>query len=316
MKAIVFTEFGGPEVLATLDLPEPHAGPGQVRIRVQAAAVNPSDCMTRAGAILDHQDRMGEVPQPPHVVGWEVSGVVDEIGLDVCGDFTIGDHVIAITLPVGAGGAYVESLVVPEESVAKAPAGVGHVAAATLPMNGLTARLALDLLALPPGSTVAVIGAVGALGGFAAQLAKADGLTVIADASPADEATVALLGADTILRRGPDIADRIREVVRDGVDGLIDCALLDDAVLPAVRDGGGICTARFYTGPRERGITWHPVFVGEYLRQQRKLDRLARQVESGALTLRVAGTYPAEDAAQAHHEVEKGGLRGRLVLVF
>jgi NADPH:quinone reductase-like Zn-dependent oxidoreductase len=316
MKAIGFTEFGGPEVLTVLELDEVHAGPGEVRIHVHAADVNPSDCMARAGAVRDYAEQMGETPAPPYVVGWDAAGVVDEIGPGVSADYRIGDDVIAITLPVGAGGAYVESLVVPAESVVRAPAGADHIAASTLPMNGLTARLALDHLALSPGATLAVTGAVGALGGFVVQLAKADGLTVIADASPADEKTVAALGADTVVARGPDVADRIRAIVPDGVDGLVDCAVLDDAVRGAVRDGGHIATVRFYQGASERGITWHPVFVADYLRDQKRLDTLSRQAEAGVLTLRVADTYPAQDAAEAHHRMQKGGVRGRLVLVF
>jgi NADPH:quinone reductase-like Zn-dependent oxidoreductase len=213
-------------------------------------------------------------------------------------------------------GAYVEYLAAPVESVAAAPTSVDDIAACTLPMNGLTARLGLDKLALSPGATVAVTGAAGAYGGFTVQLAKADGLRVIADASEVDEELVRKLGADVVVRRGPEVAERIREVAPDGVDAVLDGAVQNDAVLGAVRDGGSVVTVRGHAGPGERGISWIPIFVNEYLADRDRLSALCRQVDEGALTLRVAGTYPAEQAAEAHRRLEAGGLRGRLVLTF
>jgi NADPH:quinone reductase-like Zn-dependent oxidoreductase len=181
-------------------------------------------------------------------------------------------------------------------------------------MNGLTARLALDMLALPPGQDVAVTGAAGGFGGYVVQLAKADALRVIADASPTDTELVRRLGADDVVARGDDVAVRIRELVPAGVDGLADGALLFEKALPAVRDGGGFAVVRTFTGQTERGITIHAVWVREYARQRAKLDRLREQVEEGALTLRVARTFPLEEAAAAHRMLEAGGTRGRIVL--
>lgn len=309
MKAIGVVEFGGPDALQVVDLPEPHAGPGEVRIRVHAAAVNPTDTGLRAGR------RQPDVP-PPYVPGMDAAGVIDQVGDGVREDLRVGDHVMAIVVPSGAHGAYAESIVVPAESVAHVPAGATDVAACTLPMNGLTARMALDHLALPAGAALAVTGAAGAFGGYVVQLGKADGLRVIADASESDEALVAGLGADEVVRRGDDVATRFRTVVPEGVDGLADGALLDAAVADAVRDGGRIATVRGYTGPTDRNISWHPVMVRDYYKEQAKLDRLREQAESGAVTLRVADTYPAERAAEAHRRLEKGGVRGRLVLTF
>lgn len=319
MRAIGFTEFGGPEVLRVLDLEEPHAGPGEVRIRVRAAAVNPSDAMTRSGAakeaLLAQKPDM-DYPPPPYVVGWDVAGVVDQIGPEVQADHALGDRVMAITTPIGAGGGYAQYVVLPAASVVRAPAGVDDVAASTLPMNGLTARIALDELALPPGATVAVTGAAGALGGYVVALAKADGLRVVADASATDEELVRGLGADTVVRRGPEIARNVREVCPDGVDGLVDGAIQDEVVLGAVRDGGSIATLRFFTGPDERGTRWYPVFVGDHVTDHARLEVLRRHVEEGVLTLRVADVLPAEQAEQAHRRMEAGGVRGRLVLTF
>lgn len=312
MRAVGVTEFGGPEALHVVDLPEPEAGPGEMRIRVHAAAVNPTDTVLRDGA---RASQLKEIP-PPYVPGMDAAGVLEQIGDGVSTDLRIGDHVMAIVVPRGSHGAYSERVVVPAESVARVPAGASDVEAATLPMNGLTTRMALDVLGLEPGQVLAVTGAAGAVGGYAVQLGKADGLRVIADASPADEQLVRDLGADIVVARGKEFAERIREEVPGGADGLIDAALLDEMVAPAVRDGGRIATVRGFTGAEERGITYHPVLVREYAREQAKLDRLRQQVEDGQVTLRVARTFPAERAAEAHRILEAGGTRGRLVLEF
>jgi NADPH:quinone reductase-like Zn-dependent oxidoreductase len=183
-------------------------------------------------------------------------------------------------------------------------------------MNGLTARLSLDLLALRPGETLAVTGAAGCYGGYMVQLAKADGLRVIADASPADEQLVRDLGADVVVPRGDDVATHIRAAVPEGVDGLADGSVQNERLLAAVKDGGGFATVRGWNGPAERGIIIHPVWVRSYLKAQAKLDRLRQQVEEGAVTLRVARTFPAAEAPEAHRQLAAGGTRGRLVIEF
>ena len=183
-------------------------------------------------------------------------------------------------------------------------------------MNGLTARHALDVLALQPGQVLAVTGAAGAFGGYVIQLAKTEGLTVIADASETDEALVRELGADIVVRRGDDVATRIRQHVPEGVDGLADGALLDALILPAVRDGGGVATVRGYTGDGQGRVRVTPIFVRNYAEQWERLDRLSELAEHGAITLRVADTYPVEHVAHAHRRLEAGGTRGRLVLRF
>ncbi len=159
-------------------------------------------------------------------------------------------------------------------------------------------------------------GAAGSFGGYVVQLAKADGLTVVADAAPADEDLVRELGADVVLPRGEGFATAVRERYPDGVDGLADGSVQDAEVLPAVRDGGAVATVRGYRGDGERGLRVHPVVVREYGTDRAALDRLRQQVEAGQLTLRVAGTVPAADAAEAHRRLEAGGVRGRLVLTF
>jgi NADPH:quinone reductase len=310
MRAVGVTEFGGPEALHIVELPDPETGPGKVRIRVHAAAVNPTDTGLRSGA---RAAALHDVP-PPYVPGMDAAGVLDEIGEGVTTDLEVGDHVMAVVVPSGTQGAYSELVVVPAESVARVPAGATDVEASTLPMNGLTARLALDLLELAPGQVLAVTGAAGAVGGYAVQLGRADGLRVVADAAPGDEQLVRELGADTVVPRGDGFAERVRDVVPEGADGLVDAALLDQQVVGAVRDGGRIATVRGFRGKEERGITFHPVMVRDYAREQEKLDRLRQQAEVGQVTLRVARTFPAEQAPEAHRLLEAGGARGRFVL--
>lgn len=312
MRAVGITEFGNPDVLHIVDLPDPQPGPGEVRIRVHAATVNPTDTGLRSGS---RAAQLKDIP-PPYVPGMDAAGILDQIGPDTSTDLQLGDHVMAIVVPSGSHGAYSELLVVPAESVTRVPAGATDVEAATLPMNGLTTRLALDLLDLKAGQTLAVTGAAGAVGGYAVQLGKAAGLRTIADAAPQDEQLVKELGADVVVPRGPDFAEHVRAVVADGADALIDTALLNELAILAVRDGGRIATLRGYTSESGRGVTFHPVFVRTYAREHDKLDRLRQQAEAGEVTLRVAATLPAERAAEAHRILEAGGTRGRLVLEF
>jgi NADPH:quinone reductase-like Zn-dependent oxidoreductase len=313
MKAVGVIEYGGPDALQVVELPEPEVGPGQVLIRVHAAAVSPTDTMVRNGSRSEAQKAAGP---PPYVPGMDAAGVVEEIGEGVATELAVGDHVMAIVVPNGSHGAYSERIVVPAESVARQPAGATHVEASTLPMNGLTAQLALDVLGLEPGQTLAVTGAAGAFGGYVVQLAKAAGLTVVADASEADEELVGRLGADVVLRRGDDFADRVRERYPNGVDGAADGALLNGLLAPAVRDGGTVTTVRGYRDTAERGVVFHPILVREYALAQVKLDRLRELAEAGRVTLRVAGTVPKEQAGEAHRRLEAGGLRGRMVIEF
>ncbi|UED83865.1 quinone oxidoreductase family protein [Streptomyces profundus] len=313
MKAIGVYDFGGPDVLRVLDLPEPVAGPGEVRIRVRAAAVNPTDVLLRTGG---HAVRMADRPGP-FVPGMDAAGVIDQVGPGVGDRLAVGQRVAAMVLFTSEhGGAYAEQVVVPAASVVPAPAGVDFPAASTLLMNAMTARLALDAVAVPAGGTVAVTGAAGAVGGYAVELAKADGLTVIADAAPQDVERVRGFGADHVVERGADVAARIRKVAPEGVPGLVDGSTQTTEVVPAVADGGTVAELRGWAGPAERGVRIHPLMVTDGITDTRGLDALCRQVEAGTLSLHVAEVLPAEEAAEAHRRLEAGGLRGRLVLDF
>ena len=312
MRGVGVFEFGTPDVLRVVDLPEVHAGPGEVRVRVYAASVNPTDLSIRNGA---RAELLRQNP-PPYIPGMDAAGIIDEIGPGTETDLTVGIAVMAMVVPLGDHGAYRESIVLSADSVVKAPAGYAHVEAATLPMNGLTARQSLGQLALRPGQTIAVTGAAGAYGGYVVQLAKHDGLRVIADASPADESLVRDLGADVVVPRGDDIADQVRRVIPDGVDGLADGAVLAQLAVGAVRDGGAFVSVRGWTGTDERGIIFHRTSVRNYDHRCDLLDQLRQQVEERVVTLRVAATFPPEQAADAHRRLEARGTRGRCVIVF
>jgi NADPH:quinone reductase-like Zn-dependent oxidoreductase len=273
--------------------------------------VNPTDTLLRNGS---RAQALREVP-PPHVPGMDVAGVIDAIGPGTTTDLGLGDAVMAMVDNRGSHGGYRESIVLSADSVALIPQGVSWVAAATLPMNGLTAKQSLDQLALKSGQTLAVTGAAGCYGGYVIQLAKQAGLRVIADASPADEALVRSFGADTVVPRGPDIAAHIRRVVPNGVDGLADGSFQSELSIGAVRDGGGFATVRGWS-MAQRGIVCHATWVRQYDHRADLLRQLRQNVHDGVITLRVAATYAPEQAAEAHRRLEAGGTRGRLVIVF
>jgi NADPH:quinone reductase len=311
VRAVGVNRFGGPEVLEVVELAVPDPGEGEVRVRVAAATVNPTDVGLREGV---RREMLEEFP-PPWIPGMELAGEIDAVGAG--SDWEVGQRVMAIVLPFRAlGGAQAEQVVVPAVSVAENPAGATLEQAATLPMNGLTVRLALDTLALAPGSTLAVTGSPGAVGGYAIQLGKLEGLTVIADAAPADEALVRGLGADVVVPRGGDCAAAIREAFPDGVDAVLDAALLGPAILPAVRDGGMLVAVRPFAGETERDIEIKLVLVSSYATNQAALRELGARAGAGELTLRVAETFPPERAADAHRKLAAGGVRGRLLISF
>lgn len=246
----------------------------------------------------------------------EVSGTLDELGEGVRPDLTLGAEVLAITEPKLNLGGQAQYVVVPAEQVVRAPERIDLTASSTLLMASLTALMGIDALDLPLGATIAVTGAAGGIGGYAIQLAKAAGLTVIADASDKDRELVTRLGADHVLRRGDGFPGGVRQLRPDGVDGVIDAGSVGQAVAAAVRDGGGIATVKGFIGDTDRGVRWFPVFVYDRIRDTTALTRLRDLAESGVLTLRVARTYQLEQVAEAHRLIEASGLRGRPVLLF
>lgn len=308
-RAVGFLEFGGPEVLQVVEMPVTDPGPGEVSIRVAAAAVNPTDTVLRTGV------RKRPPWDPPYVPGMDAAGTIDAAGAGV--DLEVGTQVMAVVTPRRPeGGAYAERITVPAAQVVETPDGVTVEQAATLPMNGLTAVIALDALDLQPGQTLGVTGAAGVLGGYAIVLARHRGLHVVADAKPDDEALVRSFGAQEIVARGDGVGERMRDVTGHGVDGLLDAAVQNAEVLAGVRDGGGIAAVRAFRAEPERGIEVHQIMVANHLEDQRTLRLLRDLAGKGEIALRVAGTFAPEDAAEAHRRFEQGGVRGRFVITF
>ncbi|GHG00119.1 NADP-dependent oxidoreductase [Streptomyces hydrogenans] len=311
MRALVFDSFGGPEVLRIAEVPVPATGPGQVRVRVEAATVHPVDLATRSGALAEAGLMAGGTRTG---LGWDVAGVVEETGPGV-GSVRPGDRVIGMNdrldVPLGTQA---EHVVLDAHAVAQAPAGLAPEAAATLPLAGLTALQALDALALPEGGTLLVTGAAGAVGGYAVQLAAARGLRVVATARAADEPLVRELGAAHFVPSGPGrLGGEVRALVPAGDAGALAAAVLGAAALDAVRTGGAFAALVAGGAPYPlRGIRVVPVWVRA---DADRLDHLARLAEAGALTPRVADALPLADAAKAHRRLAEGALRGRLVLV-
>ena len=312
MKAVGIMKHGGPEALEVLEVPDINVGPGQIRIRNFAASVNPVDVSVRNGSMA----QMQKANPPPYIPGMDAAGIIDQIGEDVKTDLKVGDSVMAMVVPNGDHGAYKENIVLDQNAVVKVPKNTTHIQASTLPMNSLTARLSLDLLDLSKGQVLAVTGSPGAYGGFVVQLAKADGLTVIADSNDSDRSLLESLGVDIIIPRGEGFAERIRQEFPDGVDGMADGALLNEAAIEAVKDGGSFTSVRGFKGELQRNIDFTATWVTAYDCKKDKLETLCEQAESGVLTLRVADSVTMENAAEAHKKLEAGGTRGRMVIEF
>lgn len=309
MRAVAITRPGGPEVLAVIDRPVREPGPGEVRIAVRAAAVNPTDIGLR--------ERGGGDLPPPWTPGMDAAGTIESTG-DGVNRLRVGDEVMAAVSPRRPeGGAQAELLVVPAPSVVPIPDGATLQQASTLPMNGLTAKLGLEALGHEAGQTLAVTGGAGLLASYVIPLAKEVGVRVLADANPEDEELVRGFGADVVVSRGEPFIDAVREVAPEGVDGLFDTALLNGSALAAIRDGGRMVTVRGWRPePSERDIEVTPIQVRSVLERTDWLEDLHRLASEGRLQLRVVGEYPPEEAADAQRVMDAGGLRGRVVIAF
>jgi NADPH:quinone reductase-like Zn-dependent oxidoreductase len=280
-----------------------------VRLAVRAAAVNPTDIGLR--------ERGDATFPPPWIPGMDAAGTVESVGAGV-EQLAVGDEVMAVTTPRRAdGGAQSELLVVPAASVVPIPAGATIEQAATLPMNGLTAFRGLELLGLDAGATLLVTGGAGLLASYVIPIAKLRGLRVVADAAPADEELVRGFGADVVVPRGDECVNAVLAAAPGGVDAVYDTALMGRSAFPAIRTGGALVYVRSWDGDDvEDGITVRKVQVADVLERTDWLRELNDLAARGVLTLRVAATFPAERAADAHRLMEAGGLRGRAVIVF
>jgi len=308
-EAVTYLGLGGHEVIKVLERAVRAPAVDEVRIKVKAAGVNPTDILSRTPGY-------GK-PNEHFVPGMDASGVIESVGSGVS-RLHAGQAVMAAVLPRRPeGGGQAQYIVVPAASVVPIPEGASLIEAATLPMNGLTALGALDLASLKAGETLAVSGGAGFLAHFTIAAAKRQGLKVIADAKPEETDLVRGYGADVVVVRGPGFAKAIRREVPEGVDALLDTALLGEKTFGAIRDGGVYIPVRGWTGGEsDRGIEIKPVWVDTLLERTDWLEILREMVTASEIKLRVTGQYSPEEAANAQRAVEAGGLRGRPVIIF
>ncbi|GGS08819.1 NADPH:quinone reductase [Streptomyces aureoverticillatus] len=305
MRAVIQKSFGGPEVLETVETERPSPLGAEVLVRVHASGVNPVDVAVRSGAY----PLLGE---PPFGVGWDISGVVEEVGPGA--RFKPGDEVFGLPFFPRAATGYADYVAVPSRQVARKPATLDHVHAAALPLAGLTAWQGLvDAAQLSEGQRVLIHRAAGGVGHFAVQIAKARGAHVIALASEAKHDFIRGLGADEVIDyRTTDYT----EVVRD-VDVVFDSSSEGTRSLQVLRPGGVLVSIMEHwnqelaaeveaAGRHFAGVSVEPDYAS--------LEAIAALVDAGRIRPYVAETFPLADAAKAHELVETGSVQGKVVL--
>ncbi|GAA2675481.1 NADP-dependent oxidoreductase [Nonomuraea recticatena] len=299
MKAAAFATPGGPEVLQVMEIETPHAGPGEVRVRVKAAGVQPYDAAVRAGWVP--QGVTGELPRVP---GNEFAGVVDQVGQGVTG-FAEGDEVLGFSLL----NSYAEYIVVGADQVARKPAGVPWEVAGGLTAGVQTAELALDAIGVREGETLLIHGASGSVGTAAVQIARRRGARVIGTGREENHDYLRSLGAIPVAY-GEGLADRVRALgqVDAALDGAGGHAL--EVSLELVKDPARIVTLVEHGRAAELGVKL--VQAG---RTAERLARYAALIAEGAFTFPVRRAYPLDQAAEAHREIETGHGRGKLVIL-
>ncbi len=289
---------GGPDSIEIIDVPVVEPGPGQVRVRIAAAPVNPVDLATVGGGV----HAMGLIRQPKWTgLGWDFAGTVVVSGHDA--GLAVGARVAGLVAGFDRDfGTYAEQLVVPARDLAVVPDGLDLVAASTVPLNAQGAAQIVDLLgaARTDGNRLLVTGAAGAVGGYVASLAQDRGWQVTGLARAEDEEFVRSLGADFTTEADP------------GWDAVADGAVMQERGLALVRDGGAFVGVQPQaTPPADRGITVEAVATHP---DGRRLAELLARTASGELHARVHAVVPLDDVADAHRAVAKGGVRGRYVL--
>jgi NADPH:quinone reductase-like Zn-dependent oxidoreductase len=287
---------GGPDSIEIIQVPVVEPGPGQVRVQIAGAAVNPVDLALAAGFF--HQ--LGLIHQPDHTgLGWDFAGTVTAAGPDV--DLPIGSRVAGLIDGFDRDfGTYAEQLVAAASSTAVVPEDLDLTTAATVPLNGLAAAQIVDLLGDGAGRSLLVTGAAGAVGGYVIPLAQDRAWRVTGLARATDEKFVRGLGADFTAEATP------------GWDAVADGAVLQEQGLALVRDGGLFVGVQPGAAPaEERGVTVHVVVTQP---DGARLAELLDAAASGRLPTRVHAVVPLDQVAAAHRAVAKGGVRGKYVL--
>ncbi|WP_406290328.1 NADP-dependent oxidoreductase [Embleya sp. NBC_00896] len=288
----------GPDSIEIIDVPVAEPGPGQIRVAIAAATVNPTDLGVAAGFFHS----IGLVKQPEHTgLGWEFAGTVDAAGPGV--ELAVGTRVAGLVVGFDRDyGTYAEQIVVAAADVAPVPDGLDLIAATTVPLNGQAAAQVVDLLGDAPtgAARLLVTGAAGAVGANVTVLAQERGWQVTGLARAGDEEFVRGLGADFTTRAEPEW------------DAVVDAAQLNEEALKLVRDGGAYVGVRpGLAPPAERGIAVTSLFTSSD--SARLADLLARAAV-GELPARVHAVVSLDQAAEAHRATAKGGLRGRYII--
>ena len=307
-RAVIYEQFGGPEVLELRDVAEPHAGAGEVRVRVRAAGLNPMDPGIAANPEL--AERFGV--SVPSGFGYDFAGVVDEIGDGVDG-LVVGERIFG-----GAMGRAVADFLVlasptlPPDAVFRTPEGLSDVVASTLPVAGLTAAAALSAISPGPGDTVLIGGAAGGVGVFAVQLARLAGAQVIGTASPGTFDFLRQLGAEPVAY-GPGLADRVRALVPGGVAAATDLFGTETAEA-ALRLG--VSPERISTiaaGPAPPGGVRA---TGGADADHDDMGRITDAILAGTITVPIAATFPIEQIQDAVTLQAGRHVHGKIVIAL
>ncbi len=313
MRAMVIDRFGGPEVFLERDVPRPTVGPGEVLVRVVATSVNPVDAKIRAAGSWAGIT-------PPAVLGYDVSGTVEEVGPGVK-TLKVGEDVyFTPEIHGNHHGSFAEYVAAPAAIVAPKPEGIDHVTAAAIPLAGGTAWEGIvRRLAPRPGAWVLILGGAGGVGSFAVQFAKACGARVIATASGENRTTLQELGADVAVDyRAEDVAAVAREATGGrGVDALFDCvgAPAFYPALPAVKPFGRLAT--ILGGSADiapivfQNQTLHGIFL---VREAGRLQEMAPLFSSGQVRPLIDEVLKLEEVGKAHRRLDTGHGRGKIVL--
>ncbi|MEV5279447.1 NADP-dependent oxidoreductase [Streptomyces sp. NPDC052811] len=313
MRAVVQDGFGGPEVLRIQQVPRPAPLPTEVLVRVHAAGINPVDWKTRGGTGM-----AGVLGEPPFTLGWDVSGIVEEVGFGVT-TLKAGDEVYGMPWFPRAANAYAEYVTAPARQFARKPASVDHAHAAAVPLAALTAwQAVVDTAHLQAGQRVLVTAAAGGVGHFAVQFARHLGAHVIATARAARHTWLKDLGADEAI----DYTTARFEDTVANVDVVIDLVGDDHdrtstRSLKVLRPGGLLVAVPAGVSPElaqaaeSAGVRVTPFLVEP---DGAALTTIADLIDAGHVAVEVEETFPFEQAAAAHARGEAGRTRGKLVL--
>ena len=307
-RTVVYEKFGGPEVLELRDVPEPHAGRGEVRVRVAAAALNPMDWLL--SSVPEVATRFGVTV--PSGFGHDFAGVVDEVGEEVT-RFAVGDRVFG-----GALGRAVADFVVVNtasqspDQLFPTPAGISDEVASTIPVAGMTAAAALSAIDVHSGDTVLIGGASGGVGIYAVQLAKLAGAAVIGTASESTFGFLRQLGAEPVAY-GDGMADRVRALAPNGVTAAADL-VGTETVEAALKLG--VLPERISTiaaGPNPpKGV--HA--TGGSDAKPDALKRITDAILAGKITVPIAATFPIEQICEAVTLQAGRHVHGKVVIIL